>query len=82
MAVNNIAPRASVVDKAILGKRYGIKSWVIDAYSELCTRERPLTIEEGRKLGVDLVIKIHEFRHELSVSVGAGMVSGSNRIGL
>jgi hypothetical protein len=56
---------ASAIDKALLGKRHGIKPWVMGAYSELCTREKPLSIEEGRRLGVDLVIKINELRHEL-----------------
>jgi hypothetical protein len=65
LAVNNIAPMASAIDKALLGKRHGVKSWVMDAYGELCTREKPLSIEEGRRLGVDLVIKINELRHEL-----------------
>lgn len=65
LAIDNIAPKASIMDKAILGKRCAIKSWIMDAYIELCTRERPLSIEEGRRLGIDLVIKINELRHEL-----------------
>ena len=74
LSVSNIAPRASVLDKAILGRRYGVKSWVVDAYSELCTREKPLTLEEGQKLGIDLVIKINELRHDLFFGNGAGTV--------
>ncbi|KAK2463036.1 hypothetical protein APHAL10511_004691 [Amanita phalloides] len=73
LAVHNIAPKASVIDKALLGKRYGVKPWVVDSYSELCAREKPLTIEEGRQLGIDLVIKINELRHELFFSAGSGM---------
>ena len=65
LAVNNIAPMASAIDKALLGKRHGVKPWVMDAYGELCTREKPVSIEEGRRLGVDLVVKINELRHEL-----------------
>ena len=74
LSLSNIAPRASVLDKAVLGRRYGVKPWVVDAYSELCTREKPLTLEEGKKLGIDLVIKINEFRHDLFFGNGAGTV--------
>lgn len=74
LSVLNIAPNATFLDKAVLGKRYGVKQWVIEAYSELCTREKPLTLEEGRKLGIDLVIKINELRHELFFGAGAGTV--------
>ena len=73
LAIHNIDSKASIMDKAILGKRYGIKSWIMDAYIELCTRERPLSIEEGRRLGVDLVIKINELRHELFYRTDIGM---------
>lgn len=58
LSVLNIAPHTTCLDKAVLGKRYGVKQWVVEAYGELCTREKPLALEEGRKLGIDLVIKI------------------------
>ncbi|PFH50450.1 hypothetical protein AMATHDRAFT_130871, partial [Amanita thiersii Skay4041] len=65
LAIENLSSVASIIDKAILGKKYGVKSWLLSAYSELCTREKPLTLEEGRRLGVDLVVRINELRHEL-----------------
>jgi hypothetical protein len=74
LSVLNIAPHATFLDKAVLGKRYGVKQWVVEAYGELCTREKPLALEEGRKLGIDLVIKINELRHELFFGASAGTV--------
>ena len=50
------------MDKIVLGRRYGISEWLPGAYEAVCTRENPLTVEEGMKLGVEDIIKISTAR--------------------
>ncbi|KAK2462517.1 hypothetical protein APHAL10511_005487 [Amanita phalloides] len=66
IAVRHIAQTASAVDKAVLGKQFGIKSWVATSYRELCERRKPLTVEEGSRLGLDVVIRIYQFKHDMA----------------
>ncbi|KAF7986993.1 hypothetical protein HWV62_69 [Athelia sp. TMB] len=49
---------AAPVDKIVLGRRYGIAAWLPGAYKAVCTREAPLTVEEGIRLGVEDVVRI------------------------
>ncbi|KAF7986997.1 hypothetical protein HWV62_77 [Athelia sp. TMB] len=49
---------APPVDKIVLGRRHGIAAWLPEAYEAVCTREAPLTVEEGIRLGVEDVVRI------------------------
>ncbi|KAF7986995.1 hypothetical protein HWV62_73 [Athelia sp. TMB] len=49
---------APPVEKIVLGRRYGIGAWLPGAYEAVCTREAPLTVEEGIRLGVEDVVRI------------------------
>ncbi|KAF7979220.1 hypothetical protein HWV62_43172 [Athelia sp. TMB] len=49
---------APPVDKIVLGRRYGIAAWLPGAYEAVCTRDAPLTVEEGIRLGVEDVVRI------------------------
>ncbi|KAF7979223.1 hypothetical protein HWV62_43178 [Athelia sp. TMB] len=49
---------AAPVDKIVLGRRYRIAAWLPGAYNAVCTREAPLTVEEGIRLGVEDVVRI------------------------
>jgi len=62
LAIDNLAAHALPVDKIVLGRRYGIHAWLPGAYESVCTREDPLTVEEGIVLGVEDVIKISAAR--------------------
>ncbi|KLO19846.1 hypothetical protein SCHPADRAFT_992456 [Schizopora paradoxa] len=56
----------SPVDKAILARDCELgDEWLVTAYAELGARERPLTKEEGQKLGIDAVIYLAEVREKI-----------------
>ncbi|KZP04904.1 hypothetical protein FIBSPDRAFT_806278, partial [Athelia psychrophila] len=64
LAITQIAPIASSIDRIVFGRLYGINEWLTSAYHAVCTRPDPLTLEEGRRLGVDDVIRINAIRQE------------------
>ncbi|KZP29666.1 hypothetical protein FIBSPDRAFT_815741 [Athelia psychrophila] len=64
LAIAQIAPIASPIDKIVFGRLYGVNEWLVSAYHAVCTRPDALTLEEGRRLGVDDVIRINAIRQE------------------
>ena len=48
----------SPVDRIDLGNRYSIPQWLPRAYVDVFTRESHLTIEEGKKLGLETTVKV------------------------
>ena len=46
----------------MLGRRFNILEWLGDAYATVCRRNEALTIEEGKLLGIEDVIKIAAIR--------------------
>ncbi|EIN11944.1 hypothetical protein PUNSTDRAFT_142149 [Punctularia strigosozonata HHB-11173 SS5] len=65
LAVHELSSIASPVDRILCARNYGIADWLSDAYLPLNPREDPLTLAEGRRLGVDEVICINTLRHQL-----------------
>jgi hypothetical protein len=66
LAVRNLFPLASPVDKIVFGHRYGISEWLLDAYVAVCTRSEPITREEGDALGVKDIIQIGGIREAIA----------------
>ncbi|KZP08622.1 hypothetical protein FIBSPDRAFT_761084, partial [Athelia psychrophila] len=62
LAIKQLGPIASEIDYIVLGRQYGVEKWLSDAYEAVCRRNMPLTLEEGRRLGVDDVIRINNIR--------------------
>jgi len=62
LAIKQLAPITSSVDKVVLGRRHSITEWLSDAYSAICERRDALTLEEGIRLGMEDVIKIAAVR--------------------
>jgi hypothetical protein len=58
LAIKELAPIASSIDKIILGRKYHVTEWLSEAYRDICLRQKPLTNEEGMRLGMEDVIKI------------------------
>ncbi|KAK7052849.1 Zinc resistance conferring protein [Paramarasmius palmivorus] len=52
-------------EQIVLGHQYDVVDWLVPAYTALCERREPLTLEEGRKLGVDLVVMIGQVRDKI-----------------
>ncbi len=65
LAINRLGSIASPVDKIALANEHNIKEWLVPAFTDLCTRFQPLTLDEGKKLGVDAVIKLATLKHEI-----------------
>ncbi|KAF9494703.1 hypothetical protein BDN71DRAFT_1392877 [Pleurotus eryngii] len=58
--------------KIAVQQRYSIRpQWALDAYLEVCTRPKPLTLDEGLMIGMPGTIMIAEIREQMArVSVG------------
>ncbi|KAF7968659.1 hypothetical protein HWV62_29739 [Athelia sp. TMB] len=63
LAILKLAPIASPIDKIVLGRRHGVLDWLKSAYTAVCLQEAPLNLQEGRRLGVDDVIRINAVRY-------------------
>jgi hypothetical protein len=46
-------------------KYYFPRRYLADAYLEICNRDHPLSIEEGKRIGVNALIMISQTREEL-----------------
>jgi hypothetical protein len=53
------------VDRIVFGRTYGAVAWLEGAYHEVCEREDWLSDAEGRRLGLDDVLKIGSARAQL-----------------
>ncbi|KZP25200.1 hypothetical protein FIBSPDRAFT_1041667 [Athelia psychrophila] len=47
--------------------QYGVNEWLPGAYGTVCVRPTALTLDEGRRLGIDDVIRINAIRQEFYV---------------
>ncbi|KZP02571.1 hypothetical protein FIBSPDRAFT_668377, partial [Athelia psychrophila] len=56
LAITQLFPIATDVEKIILGRQYAINEWLGDAYLAVCIRDQSLTKEEGRRMQVDDII--------------------------
>jgi hypothetical protein len=65
LAIRNLFPLASPVDKIVFGHRYGISEWLLDAYVAVCTRLESITDEEGEALGIKDVVRISAIRENI-----------------
>ncbi|KAJ7721484.1 hypothetical protein B0H16DRAFT_1335241, partial [Mycena metata] len=68
LAMQHLFATTSAVERIALGRRYDILEWLVPAYTEVCERKDPLTIAEGRLLGVDDAICIGQVRHMIRYS--------------
>ena len=57
------------VHKIVTQMRYDIeRAWSLDAFDALCRRPKPLDIEEGERLGVEVLAKVASTREKLSTT--------------
>jgi hypothetical protein len=56
------------VDKIVMRQRYDFpREDIVEAYVHLCSRCKPLSAGEGRKIGVETVILIAQTREEIKL---------------
>ena len=65
LSIKYLTGLASSADLVVLGHRYDVPHWLLPQYYDLCVRLEPLSMEEGRKFGVDTVIMINQIRHKI-----------------
>lgn len=65
LAARKLHPLASEVDHIICGHAYNLPDWLLPAYIDVCTRAEWLTLDEGRRLGVDDTIRVGLVRERL-----------------
>ena len=65
LAIARLSQLASPVDRILLGRCYDIPEWLSTAYLELCTRDDPLSYEEGERLGMRDVILLSDIRQSV-----------------
>lgn len=68
------------IDKFVLASKYGIKKWLLPSLLELAKRARPISVEEGRRIGFENALKLAAVREELKMTNTIGN-SVENTIG-
>lgn len=59
LAINELAKfDIEPVQKVVIATQCDIPDWLHTSYMALCDRQNPLTVEEARRLGVDVVAKL------------------------
>jgi hypothetical protein len=53
---------AKSVERIVVGRRYGVVEWLLDAYVAVCTREEGLTVDEGTALGMQEAMNVCAIR--------------------
>jgi len=72
LAIKRLFDITSPLEKITLAHSFDLAHWLPSAYTDLCERVAPLSIEEGRKLGKlgqlggDIVILLYLARHEIA----------------
>ncbi|KAI9060514.1 hypothetical protein FKP32DRAFT_1595264 [Trametes sanguinea] len=69
LAIQRLESLATPIDRIVLSRQYDIKQWLEKAYYDLCTREEPLTLDEGERLGMADVIAIAGLRQRIRGSI-------------
>ena len=62
--INRFPLITSPVDRLVVAYGLHVTGWLRPAFVALCMRDEPLTIEEGRRLGIDVIVCINEV-HDL-----------------
>jgi hypothetical protein len=62
LALQELLPLASPVDKIVLGRKYGFDDWLIPAFVAVCARAEPLSLSEAKLLDVEDVALIFQAR--------------------
>jgi hypothetical protein len=63
--MRELSTLTTCVDRIVFGRTYGAVTWLEGAYHEVCEREDWLSESEGRRLGLDDVLKIGSARAQL-----------------
>jgi hypothetical protein len=62
LALRELLPLASPVDKIVIGRDYGLEDWLTPAFVDVCARAEPLSLEEAEKMSNADVTRIFQAR--------------------
>jgi hypothetical protein len=65
LAVRQLSPLTTPVDRVVIGRKYNIEHWLRPAYEAICEREEWLSEAEGERLGLRDVLRIGRARQLL-----------------
>lgn len=67
LSLQKIESLAGPADRIALAQEVGChgKEWLVPAFTELCMRMEDLTIEEGKKIGVENFFRVQTMRKEM-----------------
>ncbi|THH09626.1 hypothetical protein EW145_g1869 [Phellinidium pouzarii] len=68
-AINTLSEVIGLAERIRLGRERSVSEWFPECYRQLCKREEPLSLEEGKELGLEDVIKVARAREMLSKGV-------------
>ncbi|KAF8911628.1 hypothetical protein CPB84DRAFT_936216 [Gymnopilus junonius] len=72
LAIQKLIPLTTAVEKIALAKKHNLSSadpehaeWLVPAYTELCARRSPLTLEEAEDMDLPTIIKVWEVQNAI-----------------
>ncbi|CAE6523992.1 unnamed protein product [Rhizoctonia solani] len=61
------------VDKIVFAREFDIEEWLVPAHVRLCQREKPLSVNEAKKLGVESVLILWRLREQYRTRPASSM---------
>ncbi|KAJ7163066.1 hypothetical protein C8R46DRAFT_903664 [Mycena filopes] len=71
LAIKQLTPLASPIEKIALGHRYDVKEWLGPAYLALAMRKEPISGIEGAKIGVEALVRVAALKDEVFANLTA-----------
>jgi hypothetical protein len=71
LAMDRLSALATPAERIGVANKFNITEWLAPAYSELCMRYEPLSVEEGNKIGVEGVVRITAMKRVMEENLKA-----------
>lgn len=65
LTIREVFPLASAVDRIVLGRKYDLDNWLLDAFVSVCERPDSLSLAEASRLSLEDVVRIGEAREAI-----------------
>ncbi|KAI6037102.1 hypothetical protein BKA83DRAFT_4171815 [Pisolithus microcarpus] len=57
------------VDRVVLSQQYHIENWLLPALNELARRQEPVSLEEAKRMGIDIALQLASVRERVTVTM-------------
>ncbi|KAI6124775.1 hypothetical protein EDD16DRAFT_521522 [Pisolithus croceorrhizus] len=68
--------RLDLIEKVVFATRYDIKEWLLPSLLAIARRPNPISVEEGRRLGIETALKLASVREKLRLQGHTRLVVG------